>query len=149
MFGTDDVTIDHIAKAIATFERTVLSGNSPYDRFKAGDKKALTESQKRGMDVFFSNNARCDSCHEGVNFTNGKYANVGIGMDKPMPDLGRFEHDQAGRRPGRVQDADPPRDRAHRPVHARRQPEDAGGSRRALQQGRHQEHVAAHRTSGR
>src|SRR5262245_29366827 len=89
-FDTDEVTIDHIARAIATFERTVLSGDSPYDRFKAGEKGALNESQKRGMDVFFSNNARCDSCHEGVNFTNGKYANVGIGMDKPTPDLGRF-----------------------------------------------------------
>jgi cytochrome c peroxidase len=42
------------------------------------------------MEIFFSNNARCDSCHEGINFTNGKYANVGIGMDKPVPDLGRY-----------------------------------------------------------
>jgi cytochrome c peroxidase len=90
VFGTDKVTIDHIAKAIATFERTVLSGNSAYDKFKAGDKNALTDSQKRGMEIFFSNNARCDSCHEGVNFTNGTYANIGIGMDKPIPDLGRF-----------------------------------------------------------
>ena len=90
VFGTDKVTIEQIAQAIATFERTVLSGNSPYDKFKAGDTRALTEGQKRGMEVFFSNNARCDSCHEGVNFTNGKYANVGIGMDKPTPDLGRF-----------------------------------------------------------
>jgi cytochrome c peroxidase len=89
-FGDDRVTIDRIAQAIATFERTVLSGNSPYDRFKAGDEKALTDAQKHGMDVFFSNNARCDSCHEGINFTNGKYANVGIGMDKPNPDLGRY-----------------------------------------------------------
>ena len=50
----------------------------------------MTDAQKRGMEVFFSNTARCDSCHEGVNFTNGKYANVGIGMDKPTPDLGRY-----------------------------------------------------------
>lgn len=90
VFGTDQVTIDRIAQAIATFERTVLSGNSAYDRFKAGDQAALTPSQKRGMEIFFSNNARCDSCHEGVNFTNGKYANIGIGMDKAVPDLGRF-----------------------------------------------------------
>jgi cytochrome c peroxidase len=90
VFGTEKVTIDQIAQAIATFERTVLSGNSPYDKFKAGDKNALSESQKRGMEIFFSNNARCDSCHEGVNFTNGKYANVGIGADKPMPDVGRY-----------------------------------------------------------
>jgi cytochrome c peroxidase len=90
VFGPSPITIDHIAKAIATFERTVLSGNSPYDKFEAGDKTALNESQQRGMKVFFSNNARCDSCHEGVNFTNGKYTNIGIGMDKPNPDLGRF-----------------------------------------------------------
>jgi cytochrome c peroxidase len=90
VFGTGEVTIDHIAKAIATFERCVLSGNSTYDRFQAGDKDALTPSQKRGMDIFFSDNARCDSCHEGANFTNGKYTNVGIGMDKPNPDLGRY-----------------------------------------------------------
>lgn len=90
VFGTEKITIDLIAKAIATFERTVLSGNSPYDKFKAGDKSALSESQQRGMEIFFSNNARCDSCHEGVNFTNGKYANVGIGADNPMPDLGRY-----------------------------------------------------------
>jgi cytochrome c peroxidase len=90
VFGSGTISIDHIAKAIATFERTVLSGNSPYDKFEAGDTKALSESQQRGMKVFFSNNARCDSCHEGVNFTNGKYANIGIGMDKPTPDLGRF-----------------------------------------------------------
>lgn len=89
-FGPGGITIDHIARAIATFERTVLSGNSAYDRFKAGDQNALTQSQKRGMKVFFSDNARCDSCHEGFNFTNGKYANIGIGMDKPNPDLGRF-----------------------------------------------------------
>lgn len=90
VFGKDEVTIDEVAKAITTFERTVLSGNSPYDRFKAGDQKALTPEQQEGMKVFFSNNARCDSCHEGINFTNGKFANIGIGMDRPQPDLGRF-----------------------------------------------------------
>ena len=90
VFGQEKVTIELIAKAIATFERTVLSGNSPFDKFKAGDKAALSETQKRGMDILSSNNARCDSCRECVNFTNGKYANVGIGMDKAMPDLGRF-----------------------------------------------------------
>ena len=90
VFGTDDFTIDHVAKAIATFERTILSGNSPYDKFKAGDKNALSESQQRGMKIFFSNNARCDSCHDGAAFTTNQFANVGIGMDKPNPDLGRY-----------------------------------------------------------
>lgn len=90
VFGKDDITITDVAKAITTFERTVLSGNSAYDRFKAGDKSALTPGQQEGMKIFFSDHARCDSCHEGINFSNGKFANIGIGMDKKEPDLGRF-----------------------------------------------------------
>jgi cytochrome c peroxidase len=89
VFGTKDFHIDHVAKAIATFERTVYSGNSPYDRYNAGDKKAMTEPQIRGMDIFF-NKVACDSCHLGFNFTDGSYENVGIGMNKEKPDLGRF-----------------------------------------------------------
>jgi cytochrome c peroxidase len=89
VYGTADLDIDHVAKAIATFERTVLSGNSPYDRYEAGDKKAYTPAQARGADVFFKK-AACDSCHIGFNFTDGSYANIGIGMDKVSPDLGRF-----------------------------------------------------------
>ncbi|MFN3649018.1 MAG: cytochrome-c peroxidase [Armatimonadota bacterium] len=89
VFGTEDFDIDHVAKAIATFERTVLSGNAPFDRYKAGDKKAMTAAQVRGMDVFFGK-AACDSCHIGFNFTDGSFENIGIGMDKPSPDLGRY-----------------------------------------------------------
>jgi cytochrome c peroxidase len=89
VYGTADFDIDHVAKAIATFERTVLSGNAPYDRYENGDKKALSPAQVRGMDVFF-NKAKCDSCHIGFNFTDGSYENIGIGMDKVSPDLGRF-----------------------------------------------------------
>jgi cytochrome c peroxidase len=89
-FGSKEITIDRVGQAIATFERTVLSGNAPYDRYQAGDKKAMTEAQVRGMNVFF-NKAACDSCHLGFNFTDGSYVNLGIGMDKPNPDLGRYE----------------------------------------------------------
>lgn len=89
-FGTEEFTIDHVAKAIATFERMVISGNSAFDRYKAGDKKAMSESQARGMNIFFSNNARCDSCHDGAALTTNQFANIGIGMDKPNPDLGRY-----------------------------------------------------------
>jgi cytochrome c peroxidase len=89
VFGSDDITIDRVAKAIATFERTIQSGNAPYDRYKAGNQSAMTASQIRGMNVFF-NKAKCDQCHEGINFTSNSYANLGIGMDKPKPDLGRY-----------------------------------------------------------
>ncbi len=88
-FGSPEVTIDKMAKAIATFERTLLSGNSLYDHYKAGDKKALTSAQVRGMDVFI-NTAKCDQCHEGINFTSNSYANLGVGADKAEPDEGRF-----------------------------------------------------------
>jgi cytochrome c peroxidase len=90
VFGTEDFDIEQVAKAIATFERNVLSGNSAYDKFKAGEKSALSESQQRGLKIFFSNNARCDSCHDGAALTTNQFANIGIGMDKPDPDLGRY-----------------------------------------------------------
>ncbi len=89
VFGTSDFTIDHVGRAIATFERTVLSGNAPFDRFVNGDKTALNASQQRGFNLFFKTLA-CDSCHLGFNFTDGSFENVGIGMDKSKPDLGRF-----------------------------------------------------------
>jgi cytochrome c peroxidase len=88
-FGTPDITVDRVAQAVATFERTILSGNSRYDRYKAGDKKAMSALQVRGMRVFFDK-AECDSCHEGVNFTLNAYANLGVGADKPEPDVGRY-----------------------------------------------------------
>ena len=88
-FGAPEVNIDKIAKAIATFERTLLSGNAPYDQYKAGKKKALSAAQVRGMDVYL-NKAKCDQCHEGVNFTSNSYANLGVGADQATPDVGRF-----------------------------------------------------------
>ena len=89
VFGTEDITIDHVAKAIATFERTVVSGDSPYDRHKAGQTSALNAAQKRGMSVFLDK-AKCDQCHEGINFTNGSFNNLGVGLDKSNPDEGLF-----------------------------------------------------------
>ena len=83
VFGTD-VTSDGIAKAIAAYERTVLSGDSPYDRFKAGDKNALSEPAQRGLQVFF-NKGRCSVCHDGRNFTDNGFHNIGL----PGSDEGR------------------------------------------------------------
>jgi cytochrome c peroxidase len=88
-FGSDAIDIDRVTMAIACFERTVLSGNAPYDRYKRGIKSALSEEQVRGMAVFFDK-ASCDRCHQGANFTSNAYANEGIGTDKPDPDVGRF-----------------------------------------------------------
>ena len=86
-FGDDAVSVERIAKAIATFERTIVSGNSPYDRYLAGDKSALTKQQKDGLD-FFNKKGECAECHSGANFTDEKFANLGIGMDQNQPDPG-------------------------------------------------------------
>jgi cytochrome c peroxidase len=86
VFGTD-VTVDGMAKAIAAFERTVLSGNSPYDKYQAGDKAALTEAQTRGMKLF--DDVGCSSCHAPPLFSNYKFYNAGVGSKKDQPDVGR------------------------------------------------------------
>lgn len=83
-----DVTQDGIAKAIAAFERTILSGDAPYDRYKAGDEKALSPAAKRGMDLFF-NKAHCSACHSGPNFSDASFHNIGVGMQREKPDEGR------------------------------------------------------------
>jgi cytochrome c peroxidase len=72
VFGRADFSIDDVAKAIATFERTLLSGNSPYDRFAAGDVNALTPDQVRGMAVFFER-AACDRCHLEARFIDDRF----------------------------------------------------------------------------
>lgn len=108
VFGTD-VTLDGMAKAIATFERVAaLSGNSAYDKYvKDGDMKALTDSEKRGMVLFglrldaddtfktdvVLQKAKCTACHIGSNFTDEQFHNLGVGWDDKQgkfADLGRW-----------------------------------------------------------
>jgi cytochrome c peroxidase len=90
IFGTD-VTLDGIAKAIAAFERTLISGDSPVDRFRAGDTTVLSPSARRGLALFESDRVNCIKCHLGPNFTDEKFHNTGVGQDRREPDLGRFE----------------------------------------------------------
>jgi cytochrome c peroxidase len=87
-FGDDTISFDRIAKAVATFERTIVSGDSPYDRYAAGDKSALTKQQKDGLD-FFNKKGECAECHSGPNFSDEKFANIGVGMDRTPADPGR------------------------------------------------------------
>ncbi|WP_296456708.1 cytochrome-c peroxidase [Rubinisphaera sp.] len=84
-----------LAKALAAFERTLLSGDAPYDRFEAGDKTALSEAAQRGKDLFFGK-ANCSACHSGGNFTDNSFHNIGIGMDQEKPDEGRFAISKLG-----------------------------------------------------
>ncbi len=85
VFGTG-ITPEAFAKAVAAFERTVLSGDSPYDRFQAGQADALTDAQKRGLDLF--KNSGCADCHTPPLFSSYEYYNAGVGMDREKPDEG-------------------------------------------------------------
>jgi cytochrome c peroxidase len=63
------ITFDHVVKAIAAFERTLISGRSAFDRYVFdGDHTALSDPAKRGMALFFSHEAGCSGCHSGINF---------------------------------------------------------------------------------
>ncbi len=88
VFGTD-LNPDGVAKAIAAYVRAILSGNSSYDRFQAGDKSAMSPAAQRGL-ALYAGKARCIRCHTGFNFTDEGYHNIGVGMDKENPDLGRY-----------------------------------------------------------
>lgn len=88
-FGTDEVTIDRVARAIASFERTLLTGDSPWDRYEQGDETALTEAQVRGLELF-RGNAACAQCHAGANLTDNIFHNIGVGMDRENSDVGRY-----------------------------------------------------------
>lgn len=88
VFGAD-VTSEGIALAIAAYERTVLSGDAPYDRFKAGDATALSESAQRGLKLF-TGKAHCSACHSGPNFSDSAFHNVGVSIHADSPDVGRF-----------------------------------------------------------
>jgi cytochrome c peroxidase len=87
------VTYDNLADAIAAFEREQVSGNSPFDRYIAGDSGALSASAKRGW-VLFNSKARCNSCHAFSTtspiFADQKFHNIGIAAHKTdFPSLAR------------------------------------------------------------
>ncbi|TGK15204.1 cytochrome-c peroxidase [Leptospira fluminis] len=80
-FGSPEITLDRIVFAIASFQRTILSRNSNFDRFAMGEEAALTPAQKRGWDVF-QNKAKCVQCHQGPNFSDSEMHNTGISGTK-------------------------------------------------------------------
>ncbi len=125
VFPGEGLTIDNVAKAIASFERALVTGASPWDYYevfktfsdankedladlaalkkddpklfekyealkKAAEAHPISDSAKRGGEIFFSDKGSCTACHVGANFTDEKYHNLGVGMEKPEPDLGRY-----------------------------------------------------------
>lgn len=81
-FGEDAMTVENAARAVAAFERTLITPGSPYDRYVNGDKKAMNEQQVRGMNTFAS--AGCVACHSGAAF-NGPEMEFGKGFYARFP----------------------------------------------------------------
>jgi cytochrome c peroxidase len=97
-WGADQITIDMVVKSLASFERTVIAGDSPFDRFYYGhDSKALPSAAQRGLMIFISaKKGNCAVCHtigkDYALFTDNKFHNLGVGADTRgnLNDLGRF-----------------------------------------------------------
>ena len=97
-FGPGPATLGKVTKALATFERTVISGNSPFDRYRyGGDKKALSPAAIRGLAIFEDpKRGNCAACHtvgeKYALFSDGKFHNIGDGVngEGELTDLGRY-----------------------------------------------------------
>ena len=120
VFPGEEITMDNVTKAIASFERAIVTDTAPYDHYERvrtiesdyGDEleeleeedpelyanyqtsldgsRGLSDSAKRGRNLFFSDRVGCTACHAGANFSDEKYHNLGVGMDADEPDLGRY-----------------------------------------------------------
>ena len=92
-FGTPAITKERVAKAIADYERTRMSGNSPWDRWRYDrDETAVSAAVKQGHELF-NGKAACAQCHLGNNFTDSQFHNLGVGWDpeaKKFSDEGRW-----------------------------------------------------------
>ena len=152
------ITKERIAQAIADYERTRMSGNSPYDRWRrTRDATAVSAEVKLGHELFFGK-AGCVQCHVGSRFTDNNFHNIGIGWDaktKTFTDEGRLPddqgHDQRGLRrvrSRRVQDADAARGQQARALHARRLGGHAARGGGVLQPRRQQEPVPRSEDAG-
>lgn len=92
-FGSEQVTKERVVKAIADYERTCMSGDSAWDRWrKRHDETAVSDDVKRGHELFFGK-ADCAQCHLGENFTDDRFHNLGVGWNaraRKFDDEGRF-----------------------------------------------------------
>lgn len=86
LFPNKGVSQETILTALATYERTVVSGWTPFDRWVEGDETAISEAAKRGFELF-NGKAKCADCHSGWNFTDNQFHDIGIETN----DIGRAE----------------------------------------------------------
>ncbi len=86
----EPITKAGIGRAIAAFERTIIVDDTPFDRYMAGDKAAMIPAAVRGMKLF-EGKANCIACHDGPNFTDNSFHNIGL----KSTDIGRYEHQKS------------------------------------------------------
>ncbi len=86
------ISVATVSKAVASFERTLISNNAPFDRWIAGDRAAMTPDQVQGFALFVDPaKGNCAACHSGPNFTDNSFHNLGLDSSvKPDADAGRF-----------------------------------------------------------
>jgi cytochrome c peroxidase len=89
-FGTDAVDVERVGRAIAEFEKTLVSMDAPYDRWDAGDPTAISTDAAAGFKLFIGKGT-CTACHSSALFSDVDFHNIGVGQDKKPPDMGRFE----------------------------------------------------------
>lgn len=99
-FGTPEITKKRVAHAIADYERTRMSGNSPWDRWQAGEDSAVTTPVRLGHWLFHAR-AACARCHLGENFSDSQFHNLGVGWD---PVTREFKDPGRARITGRLED---------------------------------------------
>jgi cytochrome c peroxidase len=86
-FPGEGIAPKNIARAIATYERTVISARAPFDAWIDGDERAISDAAKRGF-TLFNTKAQCNECHSGWNFTDDSFHDIGLATN----DIGRGEH---------------------------------------------------------
>lgn len=95
----EPVTVDHITKAIASFERSILSANSPYDRYQRGERGAMSASAVRGMQLFFGERLECFHCHGGFNLSDSVVTAATRFDETPFHNTGLYNVDGVGAYP--------------------------------------------------
>lgn len=89
-FGSDAITLDSVARALAAFERTLVGGRSRFDAFLRGETKALSDEAVAGLDLF-RGRARCLNCHHGPTLSDGQFHDLGLSYyGRLYEDLGRY-----------------------------------------------------------
>jgi len=87
-WGDSRITLERVTKSLATFQRTLISGSSPFDRWTRGEAGAISASAQRGADLFFGERGDCFHCHGAFNFTDNRFHNTGL--DSVTIDEGRY-----------------------------------------------------------